>query len=152
MYESTDPKTGTDLWILPLEGERKPVPFLKREFNEQSGQFSPDGHWVAYTSDESGRGEIYVAPFPGSGGKHQVSLAGGEQPRWRADGKKLFYIAPDNRLMAAEIGIKGAEVEIGAVRTLLDRFRPAAATSTTFPPMASASSRSCPTTRPLPSG
>jgi len=118
MYFVTDPKTRFDLWVLPLEGDRKAFPFLKTGFNEVQGQFSPDGQWVAYKSDESGRYEIYVVPFPGPGGKRQVSLAGGTQPRWRADGKELFYIAPDRRLMTAEIGMKGADVEIGVVRPL----------------------------------
>jgi serine/threonine protein kinase len=119
MYQSSgDPKTGQDLWVLPLEGERKPIPFVKTSFNEVNGQFSPDGHWVAYTSNESGRNEIYLAPFPGTGGKHQVSEAGGNNARWRADGKELFYLTLDNRMMAAEITIKAADVEIGAVRTL----------------------------------
>ena len=118
MYTVLDPKTGWDIWVLPLEGEGKPFPFCKTGSNEVWGQFSPDGKWVAYRSDESGRPEIYVAPFPGSGGKHQVSLAGGNHPRWPADGKELFYLALDGRVMSAEIGIKRAEVEIGAVRPL----------------------------------
>jgi eukaryotic-like serine/threonine-protein kinase len=116
----------SDLWVLPLAGDRKrkPFPLLKTNFNEALGQFSPDGRWVAYTSDESGRGEIYVAPFPGSGGKRQVSLAGGDAARWRADGKELFYVAPDERLMATEVNIKGAEVEIGAARPLFGPLQP----------------------------
>ena len=112
------PRAGAGLWVLPLEGERKPFPFLKTAFNEGDGRFSPDGHWVAFESDESGRGEIYIAPFPASGGKSQVSLAGGTQARWRSDGKELFYIAPDGWLMAAEIGVKGGEMLIGAPRRL----------------------------------
>jgi eukaryotic-like serine/threonine-protein kinase len=117
-YAVGDPKTGSDLWVLPLAGERKPFPFLKTAFNELSGQFSPDGHWVAYQSNESGRGEIYISPFPGSGGKSQVSLAGGSLPRWRADGKELFFVAPDRSLIATEIGVKGSELVIGAPRAL----------------------------------
>jgi eukaryotic-like serine/threonine-protein kinase len=117
-WASGDPKTGADIWVLPLEGERKPFPFLKTAFTEQGGPFSPDGRWIAYASDESGRPEIYVVPFPGPGGKRQVSTSGGGFPRWRKDGKELFYLAPDGRLMAAEIGIKAVEVEIGAVRPL----------------------------------
>jgi dipeptidyl aminopeptidase/acylaminoacyl peptidase len=94
------------------------VSFLKTGFNEMDGQFSPDGRRVAYQSDESGRYEVYVAPFHGSGGKRQVSPTGGVDARWRRDGKELFYTAPDGRLMVAEVNIKGAEVEIGAVRPL----------------------------------
>jgi len=112
------PRAGAGLWVLALEGERKPFPFLKTAFNEDDGRFSPNGHWVAFESDESGRGEIYVAPFPGSGGRSQVSSAGGTQARWRADGKELFYMAPDGSLMVAEIGVKGTEMLIGAPRRL----------------------------------
>ena len=68
--------------------------FLQTEFNELNGQFSPDGRWIAYTSDESGRNEIYVGPFPGPGGKQQISTSGGRQPKWRGDGKEIFYSGP----------------------------------------------------------
>lgn len=80
------------------------------------GQFSPDGNWVAYTSDESGRYEVYLAPFPGSGGQRQVSSSGGLLPRWRPDGKELFFTATGGLLMGAEIIITGTELEIGPVR------------------------------------
>ena len=119
MYTSQgDPKTGTDLWVLPIIGDRKPIPFLKTTATELSGQFSPDGRWVAYTSDESGRYEVYLAQFPGAGGKRQVSVAGGSLPRWRADGKELFYLDLSGKLMAAEVNTKVSEAEIGAVRPL----------------------------------
>jgi len=117
-----NPKTGNDLWILPgplnAPGTASPYPFLRTPFNEFQGQFSPDGHWIAYQSDESGRPEIYAAPFPGPGGKRQLSTAGGQMPRWRADGKEVFYIAPDQRLMAAQVTIKGGEFETGEVHAL----------------------------------
>ena len=77
LYQEQDPETGWDLWVLPLEGERKPSRYLQTGFNEQLGQFSPEGRWVAYNSDESGRTEVYVQPFPASGGKFQVSVDGG---------------------------------------------------------------------------
>jgi dipeptidyl aminopeptidase/acylaminoacyl peptidase len=102
-YESQDPKTGTDLWVLPLLGDRKPVPFLQTGFNEGQGQFSPDGRWMAYVSDESGRGEVYVQTFPASGGKWQISAAGGAYPRWRRDGKELFYVAAGQKLMVVPV-------------------------------------------------
>ena len=98
-----DPKTGTDLWVLPLFGELKPFPFANTNFNENAGQFPPDGSWVEYQSNESGRDEVYVRPFPGHGGKRQVSTGGGIAPRWRRNGKELFDIAPDDRMMAASI-------------------------------------------------
>jgi len=70
-------------------------------FADVEGQFSPNGRWVAYSSNESGRWQIYVAPFPGSGGKYQISAEGGQQPRWRRDGKELFFLSSDRKLMAA---------------------------------------------------
>src|SRR5260370_3617792 len=84
------------------EGERKPVRFLATEFFESQGRFSPDGRFVAYTSNESGAQEVYVRSFPDPTGKWQVSKSGGSQPRWRRDGKKLFYIS-ENRVIAADI-------------------------------------------------
>ena len=103
LFMEQSPETGWDLWILPLEGDKKPVPYLQTEFAEVMGQFSPDGRWGAYASNESGRYEIYVQPYPADGGKWQVSTDGGIQPRWRADGKELFYLTADDRVMAAEI-------------------------------------------------
>jgi eukaryotic-like serine/threonine-protein kinase len=114
------PKTGFDLWVLPLFGDRKPFQFLQTQFNERGGQFSADGRWVAYVSDESGKLEVYVAPFPGPGGKWQVSTTGGTQPRYRRDGKEIFYLAPDNKLMAAAVNGQGSAFEVGAVRPLFD--------------------------------
>jgi Tol biopolymer transport system component len=102
-YEKQDPRTGLDLWLLPLFGDRKPILYLQTEFNEGQGQFSPDGRWMAYASDESGRREVYVQTFPASGGKWQISTAGGTYPRWRRDGKELFYIAADQKLMAVAV-------------------------------------------------
>jgi eukaryotic-like serine/threonine-protein kinase len=110
--------TRGDIWILPLFGDRKPFPFLQSEFEEALATFSPDGRFLAYVSNESGRNEVYVAPFPGAGGKWQVSTAGGAAPRWRGDGRELFYMAADNRIMSAEIAPKGGRLEIGAVQPL----------------------------------
>ena len=122
-----DPKTGNDIWILadPLgpAGRSKAFPFAHSEFVEAEPQFSPDGKWIAYQSNESGRPEIYVAPFPGPGGKRQVSTAGGSQARWRPDGKELFYIGPNQigqgrRLMTAGIAAKGGSLEVGKIEAL----------------------------------
>jgi len=111
-----------DIWVLPLFGDRKPFPFLQTPFGENPGRFSPDSRWIAYESDESGRREVYVAPFQGRsetpGSKWQISTTGGTQPRWRRDGKEIFYLAPDKRLMAAEVNGQGSAFEKGAVRSL----------------------------------
>ena len=105
LYGIQHPKTGADLWALPLAGDRTPLPVLQTPFDETSGQFSPDGRWVAYQSNDSGPIQIYVRPFRGPGGPWQVSTAGGSQPRWRPDGKELFYVAADARLMAVPIAV-----------------------------------------------
>jgi len=98
--DSTDPKTGTDLWALPLEGERKPHIFLQTPFSEVAPRHSPDGRWVAYVSNESGRNEIYVRPFPGPGGKWQISTEGGQGIAWSLKGNELFYrTGPQNAKM-----------------------------------------------------
>jgi hypothetical protein len=86
----------------PAEG-RTPRVFLNTPFTEQQGQFSPDGRWVAYQSNESGQFEVYVRPFPDPGGQWQVSGAGGISPRWRRDGRELYFLSPDGRLMAAAV-------------------------------------------------
>jgi serine/threonine protein kinase len=109
LIENEDPKSKYDLWILPTFGDKKPKPYLQTDFNEAHGQFSPDGKWVAYGSDEIGRTEIYVRPFPNaSSGKWQVSTGGGDQPSWRKDGKELYYLAPDGRLMAVDVELDGS--------------------------------------------
>jgi Tol biopolymer transport system component len=122
-YYRTDPKTQLDLWILPLFGDRKPFPFARSEFNESQGQFSPDGKWLAYVSDEGGTPQIYVQSFPASGGKWQVSTAGGSQPRWRRDGKELFYVALDRKLMVVPVKI-GAAFEAETPRALFETTLP----------------------------
>jgi eukaryotic-like serine/threonine-protein kinase len=103
LFEKEDLKTKSDLWVLPTVGERKPISFLLTPFAEHAGVFSPDGHRIAYTSDESGRWEIYVRAFPTGGEKVRVSTGGGADPHWRRDGKELFYLAPDFKLMAVEV-------------------------------------------------
>ncbi len=110
---------GDDVWVWPLGGERKPFPVVQTPAGETYGTFSPDGRWIAYQSSESGRNEVYVVPFPGPGGKWQVSTAGGSYPKWRRDdGKELCYFAPDNTLMAATVTGDGSGFEAGAVQSL----------------------------------
>ena len=120
-YSASDPKTGDDIWIMPTSAkeERKPFLFLQTPANESRAAFSPDGRWIAYQSDESGNTEIYVRPFPGPGGKWQVSTNGGNRPRWRGDGKELFFQAGTaDRIMAAEIRLGPTTVDVGAERSL----------------------------------
>ncbi|MGE5715690.1 MAG: protein kinase domain-containing protein [Acidobacteriota bacterium] len=116
-YSSQGKETAFDIWILPTFGDRKPIPFVKTPFVELRPVFSPDGRFLAYQSNESGRAEIYVQSFPGPGGKWQISTAGGIEPHWRGDGKELYYRAPDQRLMAVEI-TAGATVTAGAPQPL----------------------------------
>jgi Tol biopolymer transport system component len=92
-----------DLWALPVGDGEKPFPVAQTPFEEVAGQFSPDSRWIAYVSNESGRAEVYVRSFPGPGGALQVSNTGGSHPRWRPDGKELFYVAPDARLMTVPV-------------------------------------------------
>ncbi len=119
VYSSNDAKTKRDLWILPLLGDRKPYPYLRTEFDETQGQFSPDGRWMAYASDVTGTSEVYVQPFPATGGQWQISNGGGAQPRWRRDGKELFYLAADRKLMAVELR-PGPTFEPGIPKPLFD--------------------------------
>jgi serine/threonine protein kinase len=102
----------TDVWVFPLDGSAKPYALFASEFAEFQAHFSPDGHWVAYASSESGRPEIYVQSFPPAGGKWQVSTGGGAQPHWRRDGEELYFIAPDRKLMAVEVKL-GSAFEMG---------------------------------------
>ncbi|HSS44757.1 MAG TPA: hypothetical protein VLO07_05380, partial [Thermoanaerobaculia bacterium] len=117
LYRALDPKTNLELWVVPVGGDRKPIPFIKTTFGVSHGQFSPDGRWVTYASNESGKWEIYVAPFPGPGGNWKVSSAGGSEPRWRRDGKELFYLAPDGKLMAVDVR-EGPTFEADVARPL----------------------------------
>jgi eukaryotic-like serine/threonine-protein kinase len=122
MYYVPDPKTGTDLWVLG-EGTREPSVFLRTQANELWGQFSPDGRWVAYQSNETGRYEIYVRPFAGGGEPVPISTAGGVYPRWSRDGKELYYIAPDAKMMAVPIRATAATIEAAAPATLFQTRR-----------------------------
>jgi len=107
IYDSTNEKGGLDIWVLPMTGDSKPYPLLQSEFAETLARFSPDSRYFAYVSSESGKPEVYVQSFPPSGGKWQVSTGGGGQPHWRRDGKELFYISADKRLMAVPVKLDG---------------------------------------------
>jgi Tol biopolymer transport system component len=106
LYTDFDvPKRKSDVWLLPLNGNRKPAALFATQSSEADGQFSPDGHFVAYLSDESGRFEVYVAEISGTStaGKWLASQNGADNPRWRGDGKALFYSAPDGTVMEVEV-------------------------------------------------
>lgn len=106
VYFELDTKNKRDLWTLPVEpgtADRKPIPFLRSEFDELLGQISPDSHWMAFTSDRSGRREVYVRPFPPGDGEWTISIAGGQAPRWRGDGRELFFEAADGKIMAVPV-------------------------------------------------
>lgn len=119
LYTARDPGRTDSLWFLGFEKGAKPAPVVQNNFNNRDGQFSPDGRWIAYISDESGREEVYVQAFPGPGGKWQISLNGGSRPVWRRDGKELFFATPERGLMAVEIESASAAFQSGPPRTLL---------------------------------
>jgi serine/threonine-protein kinase len=113
-YFDLSPETAGDIWTLPLDlsdpehpKPGKPEPFLSTPAREIRPAFSPDGRWIAYQSDESGRYEVSVRPFPGPGGKRQVSAGGGANPIWSRDGRQLFFTSLDNRIMVASAMVEG---------------------------------------------
>ncbi|HEV2299235.1 MAG TPA: protein kinase [Candidatus Acidoferrales bacterium] len=107
-----------ELWALPLTGERKAFPVLQSQFDVFVPALSPNGKWLAYQSSESGRLEVYVVPFLHGTGKWEISIAGGTRPRWRQDGRELFYLSADNKIMSAEIAEQGSGLLIGKVQAL----------------------------------
>ncbi|HEY3124856.1 MAG TPA: hypothetical protein VGK70_12455, partial [Thermoanaerobaculia bacterium] len=109
--------TVWNIWLLPLKGESKPEPWRRTPFNETSPRFSPDGRWIAYESDESGSSEVYLALTEGGREKRRISPGGGRRPRWRRDGRELYYIAPGDVVMAIPIGL-GQHAEAGSPSSL----------------------------------
>lgn len=115
MFKVVNEQNGAfDLWVKGLDGDQTAWPIANAAFDERDGQFSPDGRWVAFESDESGAGEIYVQPFPGPGRRLVISSGGGSQVRWRADGGELYYLRPDESLMAVPIATTANGLPIGA--------------------------------------
>ena len=108
---------GADIWVMPLDGTQKPFPYVTGPGDQQQAQFSPDGHFVAYESNESGNPEIYVAAFPWTGAKWQVSTNGGGEPRWSRDGRELFFWAGE-QIMSARVTRVGAGIETSQPHSL----------------------------------
>ncbi len=124
VYMDVLPKTKFDLGVLPLFGNRSPQPFAQTEFNEKQGRLSPDGRWMAYTSDETGRYEVYVQPFPAGGGKWQISIGGGEQPSWRRDGKELYYVGEAQKLIVVGVDASASTFRRSTPRELFQMHSP----------------------------
>jgi len=113
-------KTKGDIWILPLFGDRKAYPFVATEFDENGGGFSPDGRWFCYTSSESGKPEVYVVPFPGPGGKWQISSGGAVGGGWGKEGKEILYLSSDLNLMSVDVKTGATGLEIGSPKVLFN--------------------------------
>jgi Tol biopolymer transport system component len=118
LYTATPGSLANSIWMVPLAGDHKPQLLMQAgaEAYLMGGWFSPDSKWVAYTSRESGRAEVYMTNFPQPRGKWQISTAGGNQPRWRRDGKALYYMGIDRTVMEASVTLRGDAVDIGTVR------------------------------------
>ena len=116
----TRSSVAQDVWVLPLFGDRQPFPFVQEAANETNAEFAPDGRWMAYDSTLSGQTDVYVRPFPPASGQFQISKGGGNQPRWRADGKELFFVDPGGTLMAVPIDTTRG-FEVGVPRALFRR-------------------------------
>ncbi|MDQ6892991.1 MAG: protein kinase [Acidobacteriota bacterium] len=120
VYVSEEQSALSHIWLMPLQGDRKPFPWLASRFHDTSPRFSPDGRWIAFESNESGVPEIYAALAEGAAEKRRISPMGGRLPRWRADGKELYYLAPNGTVMAVAVS-PGSNLETGAPAPL---FRP----------------------------
>ena len=107
-----------DLWLLPLTGDHKPAPFISSPTWEAEGTFSPNGRWFAYTSDETGRYEVYVVPFPNTGGKLQVSSGGGQMPEWVMGGHQLAHVNETHNVVLVEMNETAERMEMGRSRLL----------------------------------
>jgi len=112
-YATNSPSTSTDVWLLAMTGARKPAPLLQSVFDERHAHFSPDGRWLAFTSNETGRDDVYVQSFPNAAIRRMASSGGGAYPRWGSGGRELLYRAPDGRLMSVPVRLAESTVEFG---------------------------------------
>jgi Tol biopolymer transport system component len=119
-YTELSDSTQSDIWVVSVDGDDEPFPFIQTQFADFNARFSPDGRWVAYASSESGRTEVYVRPFPGPGRKWQISSNGGSNPTWRSDGKELFYSATSEHIVAVELDYRDDTLIIGEETPLFD--------------------------------
>jgi hypothetical protein len=115
-----NPKTRNDIWVIPTFGDKKPFPYLNSEFQEVNAKLSPNGQFLAYRSDESKRNEVYVQTFPEHGGKWQVSTGGGDFPVWSRDGRELYFISADNKMMGVDVKGDGKKFDAGVPKPLFD--------------------------------
>jgi len=129
-FMENNPTTGYDIWVLRL-ADRKAQPFLRTPFNESVPRFSPDGRWLAYISNESGRYEIYVQPYPGPGGKWQISTEGGTEPAWNPNGRELFYRS-GNKMMTVEITTRPSFTASKPRALFEGRYEPSPATTPNY--------------------
>jgi eukaryotic-like serine/threonine-protein kinase len=120
IYSQLNPKTNVDLSLLSLAGEKNPTSFVQTDFIEAQARFSPNGRWIAYISNETGKFEVYVESFPATGTKVAISIGGGSQPQWRADGRELYYYTPARKLMAVEVNAEGPTFKVGEARPLFE--------------------------------
>jgi Tol biopolymer transport system component len=118
LYQDQNPTSGSDIWVLPMQGEEKPYPLLATASDEVRGRFAPSGRFVAFHSEETGRDEVFVMPFTGGGRRWQVSDAGGLFPAWRADGRELYYLGLDSRVMVVDVAESGPSLDLGKPRPL----------------------------------
>jgi len=119
-HSVNDPQTKADIWILPMSGDKQPISFLKTEYSELNAVFSPDMKWIAYQSDESGKNEVYVRPFPGANAKWQVSSNGGGAPKLHRNWKEIFYLSA-GKYMSVEVDGSGSTFRIGKIKEHFDQ-------------------------------
>ncbi len=127
LYTTVTPATNYDVWLLSMGAAGKATPLFQSPAAERHAQFSPDGRWIVFSSDESGRDEVYVQAFPNATTRRVVSTGGGGYPRWGKKGNGLFYVSADNRLVAVPVSFKGSSVDVGEARFVMRLIEPPAA-------------------------